>query len=195
MAVSEQNHPLIPRVDVVFLAYRCSDINRQMQPKVTLDSVCTISLFELEQHLRMKHSERSRMSIDAYKHYRWYNAALVSELCAINGGRKERPLLRVFHWYIETSNRNAFLIEEKQYEAVSLVMSTEVEHWYCSAGAGKTTHGKRVRVSDTQMHIESGQSSMLTSSAHRSLSTSMASKPTNSGHKLCVLENINEESA
>ncbi|XP_050090367.1 uncharacterized protein LOC126574288 [Anopheles aquasalis] len=191
MAVSEQSHPIIPRVDVVFLAYRCADITGKMQPKVTLDSVCTISLFELEQHLRMKRRERSTMSIEAYKHYRWYNAALVAELCAIKGGKKERPLLRVFHWYIETSNRNAFRIEGKQYEAVSLVMAAEIEHWYCSAGAGKTAQGKRARVSDTPMQTESGQSAMESSA---SLSASMKAKPINSGHKMFVLENITEES-
>lgn len=77
MAVSEESHSLIPRVDVVFLAYKRADINRQMQPKVTLDSVSTISLFELQQHLRAKRSERSRMSIEAYKHYRWVRHSTV----------------------------------------------------------------------------------------------------------------------
>lgn len=123
-----------------------------------------------------------------------YNAALVAELCAIKGGRTERPLVRAFHWYIETSNRNAFRLEGKQYEAVSLVLAAEVEHWYYSAGAGRAAHGKRARVFDTPMQTESYQSKRPSSSSLRSLPDSMKGKPINSGYKICDLDDINEES-
>ncbi|XP_058053395.1 uncharacterized protein LOC131205344 [Anopheles bellator] len=117
----------------------------------------TISLYELQQHLRVKRAERHSMSEDAYRHYRWYNAALEAELRTIGSdSRNERPLLRVFHWYIETSNEDAFRIEGKQYEAVSFVLAAEIEHWYCSAGVGQSVHGRRVRMGDQPSLLADG---------------------------------------
>ncbi|XP_052873838.1 uncharacterized protein LOC128279160 [Anopheles cruzii] len=145
---------IIPRVDVVFLSYRHHPQDGRSSvttaPTVTLDSICTISRYELQQHLRVKRTERHSMSEDAYRHYRWYNAALAAELKTIGSDSRDgRPLLRVFHWYIETSNEAAFRIEGKQYEAVSFVLAAEIEHWYCSAGVGQAVrHGRRVRMGD-----------------------------------------------
>uniref|UniRef100_A0A182NHK3 Uncharacterized protein n=1 Tax=Anopheles dirus TaxID=7168 RepID=A0A182NHK3_9DIPT len=133
----------IPRVDVVFLAYS-ADNRSTKPPRVTLDSICTVSLYELQRHLRRKRAERTDMGVDAYTHYKWYNAALVAELRTTGKGQP-RPLLQAFHWYIETSNRAAFRVDGQQYEAVSLVVAAEVEHWYC-ARPGHSAHGSRARV-------------------------------------------------
>uniref|UniRef100_A0A182QWQ3 Uncharacterized protein n=1 Tax=Anopheles farauti TaxID=69004 RepID=A0A182QWQ3_9DIPT len=139
--------PAIPRVDVVFLAYSANaDRNGDKSPKVTLDSICTVSLYELQRHLQRKRAERASMGVDAYKHYKWYNAALVAELRTTGKGQP-RPLLQAFHWYIETSNRAAFCIEGQQYDAVSLVVAAEVEHWYCARPGHGSAHGSRARVS------------------------------------------------
>ncbi|KFB36655.1 AGAP007641-PA-like protein [Anopheles sinensis] len=140
MATSDSSQ--LSRVDVVFLAYKASTGNNST---VTLDSVSTVSLYELERHLRMKRAERASMSAEAYNHYRWYNAALVTEL-RTSGKGKPRPLLRVFHWYIETSNVDAFRMEGQQCEAVSLVVAAEVEHWYGARPGGRSSSGSRARV-------------------------------------------------
>uniref|UniRef100_A0A8W7P5I1 Uncharacterized protein n=1 Tax=Anopheles coluzzii TaxID=1518534 RepID=A0A8W7P5I1_ANOCL len=132
---------VIPRVDVVFLAYS-EDAGKA--PSVTLDSICTVSLYELQRHLQVKRAERNSMGAEAYKHYKWYNAALVEELRTTGKGQP-RPLLQAFHWYIETSNRCAFRVEGQQYAAVSLVVAAEVEHWYC-ARPGHSAQGSRARV-------------------------------------------------
>ncbi|XP_058120643.1 uncharacterized protein LOC131294819 [Anopheles ziemanni] len=140
MATSDS--PQLSRVDVVFLAYKASARNNS---SVTLDSVSTVSLYELERHLRMKRAERASMSAEAYNHYRWYNATLVTEL-RTSGQGKPRPLLRVFHWYIETSNVDAFRMDGQQCEAVSLVVAAEVEHWYGARPGGQSSSGSRARV-------------------------------------------------
>uniref|UniRef100_A0A182WIS8 Uncharacterized protein n=1 Tax=Anopheles minimus TaxID=112268 RepID=A0A182WIS8_9DIPT len=132
----------IPRVDVVFLAY--SKATRKA-PSVTLDSICTVSLYELQRHLQTKRTERNSMGAAAYKHYKWYNAMLAEELRTTGKGQP-RPLLQAFHWYIETSNRDAFRIEGQQYDAVSLIVAAEVEHWYC-ARPGHSSQGSRARIS------------------------------------------------
>lgn len=132
----------IPRVDVVFLAY-CMDTEKL--PSVTLDSICTVSLYELQRHLRTKHIQRNSMGMDAYKHYIWYNSVLAEEL-RTTGNKQPRPLLQAFHWYIETSHQDAFRIEDQQYDAVSLIVAAEVEHWYC-ARPGHRVQGSRARVS------------------------------------------------
>lgn len=59
---------VIPRVDVVFLAYS-EDAGKA--PSVTLDSICTVSLYELQRHLQVKRAERNSMGAEAYKHYKW----------------------------------------------------------------------------------------------------------------------------
>ncbi|XP_053674204.1 uncharacterized protein LOC128724504 [Anopheles nili] len=141
---SGKDAPRIPRVDVVFLAYNRDAPGKQ--PTVTLDSICTVSLYKLQRHLQQKRTERHSMGVDAYQHYKWYNAALVAELRTKGGCEQTRPLLRAFHWYIETSNRAAFQVEQQLYDAVSLVVAAEVEHWYC-ARAGQHASGSRARVS------------------------------------------------
>ncbi|XP_052892906.1 uncharacterized protein LOC128300759 [Anopheles moucheti] len=131
----------IPRVDIVFLAY--SPVAGKA-PSVTLDSICTVSLYELQRHLQTKRAERNSMGVAAYKHYKWYNAVLAEELRTIGKGQS-RPLLQAFHWYIETSNRDAFRIEDQHYDAVSLIVTAEVEHWYC-ARPGPSVQGSRARI-------------------------------------------------
>lgn len=54
-------------------------------------------------------------------------------------------LLRTFHWYIESSNVDAFLVDDELYEAVSLIIEADVEHWYC-ARPGWNISGSRVRL-------------------------------------------------
>ncbi|XP_049298388.1 uncharacterized protein LOC125771628 [Anopheles funestus] len=133
---------LLPRVDVVFLAYSPAV---GTAPLVTLDSICTVSLYELQRHLQTKRTERNSMGVAAYKHYKWYNAVLAEELRTTGKGQP-RPLLQAFHWYIETSNTDAFRVEDQQYEAVSLIVAAEVEHWYC-ARSDHSVQGSRARIS------------------------------------------------
>uniref|UniRef100_A0AAG5D662 Uncharacterized protein n=1 Tax=Anopheles atroparvus TaxID=41427 RepID=A0AAG5D662_ANOAO len=140
MAASDDSQ--LSRVDVVFLSYNAASARNST---VTLDSVCTVSLYQLERHLRTKRTERASMGAEAYKHYRWYNAALATELRTTGKGQP-RPLLRAFHWYIETSNVDAFRIDGQPCEAVSLVVAAEVEHWYCARPGGKSSNGRRARI-------------------------------------------------
>uniref|UniRef100_A0A1Q3EVA8 Uncharacterized protein n=2 Tax=Culex tarsalis TaxID=7177 RepID=A0A1Q3EVA8_CULTA len=131
----------IPRVDVVYLTYNA---NRQ-QPSISMDTVCTISLYELKKHRHAKRSERHQMSAEAYRHYRWYNCVLTGMLRIEDGPQ----LLQTFHWYIETATVDAFRIDGGQVcEAVSLIIGPEVEHWYCARVGlgGRSSHGSRVRL-------------------------------------------------
>ncbi|XP_035904517.1 uncharacterized protein LOC118508865 [Anopheles stephensi] len=153
----------IPRVDIVFLAY-CKDAEKV--PSVTLDSICTVSLYELQRHLQTKRIERNSMGVEAYKHYKWYNSVLVEELRTTTS-RQPRPLLQAFHWYIETSRRDAFRIEDQQYDAVSLIVAAEVEHWYC-ARPGHRAQGSRARVS------YAGQSNLTHGTTFRTPTTKFA---------------------
>ena len=57
----------IPRVDVVYLTYNA----KQQQPSISMDTVCTVSLYELKKHRHAKRSEKHLMSAEAYRHYRW----------------------------------------------------------------------------------------------------------------------------
>lgn len=128
----------IPRVDVVFLTYNA----KRQQPSISMDTVCTVSLYELKKHRHAKRSEKSSMSAEAYRHYRWYNCVLTGMLRIEDGPQ----LLQTFHWYIETATVDAFRIDGTVCEAVSLITGPEVEHWYCARVGGRSSHGSRVRL-------------------------------------------------
>ncbi|XP_065086257.1 uncharacterized protein LOC135708179 [Ochlerotatus camptorhynchus] len=131
------DHRVIPRVDVVYLTYNA----KRSQPSISLDNVCTISLYELKKDRLTKKNLRLSMSVDAYKHYTWYNTVLSNQLKKDGGPM----LLRTFHWYIESSNVDAFMVDDELYEAVSLIIEADVEHWYC-ARPGWNISGSRVRL-------------------------------------------------
>lgn len=135
--VAHGDHRVIPRVDVVYLTYNA----KLDHPTISLDSVCTISLYELKKDRLAKKNYRRSMSVDAYKHYIWYNTVLSNQLKQDGGPM----LLRTFHWYIETPIVDAFLVDGELYEAVSLIMEADVEHWYC-ARPGWNISGSRVRI-------------------------------------------------
>ncbi|XP_055620192.1 uncharacterized protein LOC129764757 [Toxorhynchites rutilus septentrionalis] len=138
---------LIPRVDVVYLTYNCE----RLQPSISLDNVCTISLYELRKHREAKKNQQTKMSIDAYKHYKWYNSVL-TDLLKSRGGPES--MLKTFHWYIESSNVEAFKAKGVLFEAVSLIICEELEHWYC-AKQNESLHGSRIRISNSPSDCES----------------------------------------
>uniref|UniRef100_A0A182KFC3 Uncharacterized protein n=1 Tax=Anopheles christyi TaxID=43041 RepID=A0A182KFC3_9DIPT len=117
-----------------------------------------------------------------------YNAALVEELRTTGKGQP-RPLLQAFHWYIETSNRNAFRIEGQQYDAVSLVVAAEVEHWFC-ARHGHSAQGSRARVVSF-----SDQTNVPIGATHASTpaKSQVAVHQRHHRHRLTTLERIGEE--
>lgn len=142
------DHRVIPRVDVVYLTYNA----KISQPTISLDNVCTISLYELKKDRLSKKHYRLSMSVDAYKHYIWYNTVLSNQLKQDGGPM----LLRLFHWYIETPYADAFLVEGELYEAVSLIMEADVEHWYC-ARPGWSISGSRVRLRDNKWELDNAE--------------------------------------
>lgn len=144
-AVSPDEQRAIPRVDVVFLTYN----SKSHQPSISLDSVSTVSLYELKKHRHAKKNQKTEMSMDAYKHYQWYNSVLSNQLREDGGPM----LLKTFHWYIETSNVDAFDVEGAMFEAVSLIIGSEVEHWYY-AKAGRSMCGSRVRLRNCKWEMD-----------------------------------------
>lgn len=62
-------------------------------------------------------------------------------------------LLQAFHWYIESSNADAFMMEDELYAAVSLIIEADVEHWYC-ARPGWNISGSRVRLRNSKWEHE-----------------------------------------
>lgn len=140
MATDQRSTASIPRVDIVYLTYNA----KRDRPSISLDTVCTVSLYELKKHRHAKRSEKGQMSAEAYRHYRWYNCVLTGMLRIEHGP----PLLQTFHWYIETATVDAFRIDGTVCEAVSLIIGPEIEHWYCArVGSGqRSTHGSRVRL-------------------------------------------------
>ncbi|XP_055602128.1 uncharacterized protein LOC129750942 [Uranotaenia lowii] len=155
----QQQPSSIPRVDVVYLTYNA----QRLQPAISLDNVCTVSLFELKKHRETKRTQKAEMSYDAYKHYQWYNSMLTNELRhqaeqnETNAANSNYPLLlKIFHWYIESANLDAFVVDHattnppKVYEAISLIIGAEVEHWYCAKAGHASIHGSRVRIRSTR---------------------------------------------
>lgn len=142
------DHRVIPRVDVVYLTYNTT----KSQPTISLDSVCTISLYELKKDRLAKKNYRLSMSVEAYKHYVWYNTVLSNQLKKDGGPM----LLQTFHWYIETPHADAFLVDGELYEAVSLIMETDVEHWYC-ARPGWSISGSRVRLRNNKTELDNAE--------------------------------------
>lgn len=49
-------------------------------PTISLDSVCTISLYELKKDRLAKKNYRLSMSVDAYKHYIWVSSRVVRNI-------------------------------------------------------------------------------------------------------------------
>ncbi|XP_062549565.1 uncharacterized protein LOC134214163 [Armigeres subalbatus] len=146
MALGDQR--VIPRVDVVYLTYN----TKKSEPTISLDSVCTISLYELKKDRLAKKNYRLSMSVEAYKHYVWYNTVLSNQLKKDGGPM----LLQTFHWYIETPHADAFLVDGELYEAVSLIMETDVEHWYC-ARPGWSISGSRVRLRNGKTELDNAE--------------------------------------
>lgn len=139
--MADQLPSVIPRVDVVYLTYNA----KRERPSISMDTVCTVSLYELKKHRHAKRSEKHQMSAEAYRHYRWYNCVLTGMLRIEDGPQ----LLQTFHWYIETATVDAFRVDGTVCEAVSLIIGPEVEHWYCARVGGlggRSSHGSRVRL-------------------------------------------------
>lgn len=140
-AAAADEPPAIPRVDVVYLTYNC----KRIRPTIALETVCTVSLYELKKHRNAKKNQKTEMSNEAYQHYRWYNTVLSQQLKDGDGAM----LLKVFHWYIESSNVDAFLVENCRYDAVSLIIAAHVEHWYCAKAGNNCAYGSRLRLGCT----------------------------------------------
>lgn len=81
-----------------------------------------------------------------------YNTVLSNQLKKDGGPM----LLQTFHWYIETPHADAFLVDGELYEAVSLIMETDVEHWYC-ARPGWSISGSRVRLRNGKTELDNAE--------------------------------------
>ncbi|XP_053687189.1 uncharacterized protein LOC128736728 [Sabethes cyaneus] len=139
-AAAADEPPSIPRVDVVYLSYNC----KRIRPTIALDNVCTVSLYELKKHRKAKKNQKTQMSYDAYQHYKWYNTVLSKQLKEGGGPM----LLKVFHWYIESSHGDAFEVNACRYDAVSLIIAAHVEHFYCAKAGCTSAQGRRLRLGD-----------------------------------------------
>ncbi|XP_063699834.1 uncharacterized protein LOC134830322 [Culicoides brevitarsis] len=133
-------HETETSVDVVFLTF---DPTRDIRcPMIKLDSTCYASTADLETHQIQKRREKNANKIDvaSYNHYKWYNSCLMLECQKLSGGittdrnnnNTYKPKLRIQHWYIESGNIEAFRMQGKTFQAVSMIVSPCVEYWYCS---------------------------------------------------------------
>jgi hypothetical protein len=171
----------IIQIDVAFLTYnpkRCADT-----PSVQQDSSCVAGLNELIKHREHKRSEKTAMGPEAYHHYKWYNSMLSHELKACT----ENTKLKIIHWHIESGNTEAFMMGGVLYKAVSIIIGTEMEHWYCANTGKDGTHsyGSRWR-NDRQMHESNTKKiACFTIDDDEAL---LVIKPTTDGLTKCTLE-------
>lgn len=137
----------IIQIDVAFLTYnpkRCADT-----PSVHQDNSCVAGLKELLKHREVKRREKASMGAEAFQHYRWYNSMLSHELKT----KTENSKLKIIHWHVESGNVEAFMLGGLLYKAVSIIIGSEMEHWFC-ANTGKDaahSYGSRYRT-DLQQH-------------------------------------------
>lgn len=133
-------------IDVAFLTFNpklCLDT-----PCVKQDAVCLAGQSDLRRHRDHKRKEKATMGADAYKHYKWYSAMLMHEIKAVS----ENVKLSIVHWHIESGNTEAFMMGGVLYKAVSIIIGSDMEHWFC-ANTGKDashSHGSRYRKNDRQ---------------------------------------------
>lgn len=136
----------IVHIDVAFLTFNpklCVDT-----PCVKQDSACIAGINDLKRHRDHKRGEKATMGVEAYQHYKWYNAMLSHEIKAASESAK----LNIIHWHIESGNTEAFMMGGVLYKAVSIIIGADMEHWYC-ANTGKDgthSHGSRYRKHDRQ---------------------------------------------
>lgn len=136
----------IVQIDVAFLTYnpkRCSDT-----PSVKQDNSCMAGMSDLRRHRDQKRREKEPMGPDAYHHYKWYNSMLVHELRAAS----ENSKLKVIHWNIESGNTEAFMMGGVLYKAVSIIIGSEMEHWYCANVGKDGTHSYGSRYRNNYQH-------------------------------------------
>ncbi|XP_063701062.1 uncharacterized protein LOC134831294 [Culicoides brevitarsis] len=144
-------------IDVAFLTYNAKrDLHN---PLVKLDSTCVAGAYELKKHKEMKRKQKYEMGLDAYKHYKWYNSCLKLEcLKSDQGPASANSKLKILHWHIESGNIEAFRMQGVTYKAVSIIISPNVEYWYCANQGpnGLSTFGSRARgTSFTEMTLNS----------------------------------------
>lgn len=134
------------QVDIAFLTFN-PKLNAD-RPSVRQDNSCLVTLKELRDHRDHKRCEKEVMGVDAYHHYKWYNSMLSLELKA----RMENSQLKVIHWYIESGNTEAFMMNNILYKSVSIIIGAKMEHWYCANTGEKASHshGSRYRTNNSQ---------------------------------------------
>lgn len=115
-------------------------------PTIHFDSNCIVGLADLHNHAEIKRHEKEEMDRQAYKHFRWYNAMLQDELYSAPTGFK----LQILHWTIETDNINAFRINNNTFDAVTMIIGPNIEHWFgaiFTLGRKFCAHGHNQRIS------------------------------------------------
>ena len=48
--------------------------------------------------------------------------------------------LKIVHWHIESGNAEAFKMNDVVYKAVSIIIGTDMEHWYCANTGRNASH-------------------------------------------------------
>lgn len=134
-------HSQIINIDVAFLTYnprRCSD-----KPSVKQDNPCVVGEAELKAHGNSKRRQKAEIGPEAYDHYKWYNLMLSKDL----RGHLTSSKLRISHWYIESGNTEAFMMGGVLYRAISIIVTPDLEHWYCANTGpnGSSSYGSRYR--------------------------------------------------
>lgn len=117
-------------------------------------------MYELKQHKDLKRRQKYEMGAEAYQHYKWYNSILQKELRLKPEAHYK---LKIFHWYIESSNIQAFTIDDVLYKAMSVIISPTVEYWYgANAGRGVPhTWGSRPRPLENLQAVIRENSSLM----------------------------------
>ncbi|CRK97835.1 CLUMA_CG011211, isoform A [Clunio marinus] len=124
-------------IDVAFLTYNSR--RSANSPSVKMDSACTANVNDLRIHREQKRKNKDKMGRESYHHYKWYSSMLMREV-------RDEPerFLKINHWRIESGNSDAFMIDGTIYRSVSIIIGSDMEHWYCANGS-KHTYGSRYR--------------------------------------------------
>lgn len=134
-------HSQIINIDVAFLTYNPN--RRSDKPSVKQDDPCVVGAADLKAHGSSKRKHKAEIGPEAYDHYKWYNLMLSKEL----RGHLQSSKLRISHWYIESGNTEAFKMGGVVYRAISIIVTPDLEHWFCSNTGpdGSSSYGSRYR--------------------------------------------------
>jgi hypothetical protein len=97
--------------------------------------------------------------------------------------------LKISHWYIESGNKEAFKMNDVVFRAVSIIITPEMEHWYCAntGSNAKYSYGSRYRNINVQGQHQLNTSKMANLAIGGNISSNDPD-PTTSDSNKCTQE-------